>query len=151
MDDQWERGVASFLVKICLLAWFVFVVILFSVLPVLQREKNKGSLSDSIIHDNPYANLHPCSVFLNYTDCITQGYHFGIHSFCLQKFQLCEFAKTKLFKTEGRGWGLLADQSIKVIILNKLHSLFIQMIYENILFHTILSKKSSYLCLNYIC
>ncbi|KAK7391234.1 hypothetical protein VNO78_19646 [Psophocarpus tetragonolobus] len=30
-----------------------------------------------------------------------------------QKFQKCEYAKTKLFKTEGRGWGLLADEDIK--------------------------------------
>ncbi|XP_027365071.1 histone-lysine N-methyltransferase ASHH1 [Abrus precatorius] len=30
-----------------------------------------------------------------------------------QKFQKCEYAKTKLFKTEGRGWGLLADENIK--------------------------------------
>ncbi|GFQ08742.1 histone-lysine n-methyltransferase ashh1 [Phtheirospermum japonicum] len=30
-----------------------------------------------------------------------------------RKFQKCEYAKTKLFKTEGRGWGLLADQQIK--------------------------------------
>ncbi|XP_058769896.1 histone-lysine N-methyltransferase ASHH1-like isoform X2 [Vicia villosa] len=34
-------------------------------------------------------------------------------SSCLQKFQKCEYAKTKLFKTEGRGWGLLADEDIK--------------------------------------
>lgn len=31
-----------------------------------------------------------------------------------QRFQKCEYAKTKLFKTEGRGWGLLADEDIKV-------------------------------------
>ncbi|KAL5560222.1 hypothetical protein UlMin_036433 [Ulmus minor] len=30
-----------------------------------------------------------------------------------QKFQKCEYAKTKLFKTENRGWGLLADENIK--------------------------------------
>ncbi|XP_047167342.1 histone-lysine N-methyltransferase ASHH1 isoform X1 [Vigna umbellata] len=30
-----------------------------------------------------------------------------------QKFQKCEYAKTKLFKTEGRGWGLLADEDLK--------------------------------------
>ncbi|KAK9740816.1 hypothetical protein RND81_03G062400 [Saponaria officinalis] len=30
-----------------------------------------------------------------------------------QKFQNCEYAKTKLFKTEGRGWGLRADEDIK--------------------------------------
>eukprot|EP00268_Persea_americana_P040029 TRINITY_DN3970_c0_g1_i3.p1 TRINITY_DN3970_c0_g1~~TRINITY_DN3970_c0_g1_i3.p1 ORF type:complete len:497 (+),score=95.33 TRINITY_DN3970_c0_g1_i3:354-1844(+) len=30
-----------------------------------------------------------------------------------QRFQKCEYSKTKLFKTEGRGWGLLADENIK--------------------------------------
>ncbi|KAF6157847.1 hypothetical protein GIB67_003747, partial [Kingdonia uniflora] len=29
------------------------------------------------------------------------------------RFQKCEYAKLKLFKTEGRGWGVLADESIK--------------------------------------
>ncbi|MQM23889.1 hypothetical protein Taro_056959, partial [Colocasia esculenta] len=28
------------------------------------------------------------------------------------KFQKCEYPKLKLFKTEGRGWGLLADEDI---------------------------------------
>lgn len=42
----------------------------------------------------------------------------------LQRFQKCEYAKTKLFKTEGRGWGLLADESIKVITLQLFHILF---------------------------
>ncbi|WMV36764.1 hypothetical protein MTR67_030149 [Solanum verrucosum] len=32
------------------------------------------------------------------------------HSF---RFQKCEYAKSKLFRTEGRGWGLLADENIK--------------------------------------
>ncbi|KAH0759568.1 hypothetical protein KY290_023061 [Solanum tuberosum] len=30
------------------------------------------------------------------------------------RFQKCEYAKTKLFRTEGSGWGLLADENIKV-------------------------------------
>jgi histone-lysine N-methyltransferase SETD2 len=30
-----------------------------------------------------------------------------------QRFQKCKYAQTKLFKTEGRGWGLLADENIK--------------------------------------
>ncbi|XP_015087107.1 histone-lysine N-methyltransferase ASHH1-like [Solanum pennellii] len=30
-----------------------------------------------------------------------------------QRFQKCEYAKTKLFRTEGRGWGLSADENIK--------------------------------------
>ncbi|XP_059453410.1 histone-lysine N-methyltransferase ASHH1 isoform X1 [Corylus avellana] len=31
-----------------------------------------------------------------------------------QRFQKCEYAKTKLFQTQGRGWGLLADEDLKV-------------------------------------
>jgi hypothetical protein len=38
------------------------------------------------------------------------------HMFTLQRFQKCEYAKTKLFQTQGRGWGLLADEDIKVIV-----------------------------------
>ncbi|PKA57371.1 Histone-lysine N-methyltransferase ASHH1 [Apostasia shenzhenica] len=30
-----------------------------------------------------------------------------------QRFQKCQYAKTKLFKTDGCGWGLLADENIK--------------------------------------
>ncbi|VFQ70718.1 unnamed protein product [Cuscuta campestris] len=30
-----------------------------------------------------------------------------------QRFQKCEYAKTKLFRTDGRGWGLHADENIK--------------------------------------
>ncbi|KAK9943777.1 hypothetical protein M0R45_009374 [Rubus argutus] len=30
-----------------------------------------------------------------------------------QRFQKCEYAKTKVFKTEGCGWGLLANENIK--------------------------------------
>lgn len=34
----------------------------------------------------------------------------------LQKFQKCEYAKTKLIKSEGRGYGLVAVEDIKVVI-----------------------------------
>ncbi|KAL5139586.1 Histone-lysine N-methyltransferase ASHH1 [Glycine soja] len=53
-----------------------------------------------------------CLNVLTSTEC-TPGYcHCDI--LCKnQKFQKCEYAKTKLFKTEGRGWGLLADEDIK--------------------------------------
>ncbi|KAK7343752.1 hypothetical protein VNO77_12764 [Canavalia gladiata] len=53
-----------------------------------------------------------CLNVLTSTEC-THGYcPCGI--LCKnQKFQKCEYAKTKLFKTEGRGWGLLADENIK--------------------------------------
>ncbi|KAL3735482.1 hypothetical protein ACJRO7_024582 [Eucalyptus globulus] len=30
-----------------------------------------------------------------------------------QRFQKCQYARTRLFKTDGRGWGLLADENIK--------------------------------------
>ncbi|CAO2828097.1 unnamed protein product [Amaranthus hypochondriacus] len=46
------------------------------------------------------------------TEC-TPGYC-PCNDFCKnQKFQKSEYAKTKLFKTSGRGWGLLADEEIK--------------------------------------
>lgn len=53
-----------------------------------------------------------CLNVLTSTEC-TPGYcPCGEH--CRnQKFQKCEYAKTKLFLTEGRGWGLLADQNMK--------------------------------------
>lgn len=34
--------------------------------------------------------------------------------FCLQRFQRCEYANVKPCKTEGRGWGLYAQEDIKV-------------------------------------
>ncbi|XP_021898667.1 histone-lysine N-methyltransferase ASHH1 isoform X2 [Carica papaya] len=53
-----------------------------------------------------------CLNVLTSTEC-TPGYcPCGVY--CKnQKFQRCEYAKTKLFKTEGRGWGLLAAEEIK--------------------------------------
>ncbi|XP_057974619.1 histone-lysine N-methyltransferase ASHH1 [Malania oleifera] len=53
-----------------------------------------------------------CLNVLTSTEC-TPGYcPCGVY--CKnQRFQKCEYAKTKLFKTEGRGWGLLADENIK--------------------------------------
>ncbi|KAL8487372.1 hypothetical protein ACS0TY_023886 [Phlomoides rotata] len=53
-----------------------------------------------------------CLNVLTNTECTPEYCPCGQH--CRnQKFQKCEYATTKLFKTEGRGWGLLADQSIK--------------------------------------
>lgn len=53
-----------------------------------------------------------CLNVLTNTEC-TPGYC-PCGSYCKnQRFQKCEYAKTKLFKTEGRGWGLLADENIK--------------------------------------
>ncbi|KAK4731445.1 hypothetical protein R3W88_024433 [Solanum pinnatisectum] len=34
---------------------------------------------------------------------------------CSQRFQKCEYAKTKLFRTKGHGWGILADENIKTV------------------------------------
>ncbi|KAL4582056.1 hypothetical protein LXL04_006594 [Taraxacum kok-saghyz] len=53
-----------------------------------------------------------CLNVLTNTEC-TPGYC-PCGTFCKnQRFQKCEYTKTKLFKTEGRGWGLLADENIK--------------------------------------
>ncbi|XP_077241397.1 SET domain group 26 isoform X2 [Tasmannia lanceolata] len=63
-------------------------------------------------NDHDSACGERCLNVLTSTEC-TPGYcPCGIH--CKnQKFQKCEYAKSKLFKTEGRGWGLLADENIK--------------------------------------
>lgn len=45
-------------------------------------------------------------------------FHDVLFIYCQQRFQKCEYAKIKLFKTEGRGWGLLANENIKVIALS---------------------------------
>ncbi|KAA8546590.1 hypothetical protein F0562_002671 [Nyssa sinensis] len=53
-----------------------------------------------------------CLNVLTSTEC-TPGYC-PCNDYCKnQRFQKCEYAKTQLFKTEGRGWGLLADENIK--------------------------------------
>ncbi|KAK9063076.1 hypothetical protein SSX86_016946 [Deinandra increscens subsp. villosa] len=53
-----------------------------------------------------------CLNVLTNTEC-TPGYC-PCGSYCKnQRFQKSEYAKTKLFKTEGRGWGLLADENIQ--------------------------------------
>lgn len=36
------------------------------------------------------------------------------HSCLLQRFQRCQYADVKPCKTEGRGWGLYAQEDIKV-------------------------------------
>jgi glutamine cyclotransferase len=56
--------------------------------------------------------------------------HVDFSLFCnlYGSFQKCQYARTRLIKTEGRGWGLLADENIMVtelyfmflIFLNKL-------------------------------
>ncbi|KAL6518311.1 hypothetical protein OROMI_034012 [Orobanche minor] len=53
-----------------------------------------------------------CLNVLTNTEC-TPGYCLCGEHCRNQKFQKYEYAKTKLFKTEGRGWGLRADQEMK--------------------------------------
>lgn len=54
-----------------------------------------------------------------------------------QRFQKCQYAKTKLFRTEGRGWGLRSDESIKVMCLKPYHLsasyLFIYLVFHHLL------------------
>ncbi|ONK77522.1 uncharacterized protein A4U43_C02F7450 [Asparagus officinalis] len=53
-----------------------------------------------------------CLNVLTSTEC-TPGYC-PCGDYCRnQRFQKCEYARSRLFKTEGRGWGLLADENIK--------------------------------------
>uniref|UniRef100_A0A2P2K3Q8 Uncharacterized protein MANES_12G141700 n=1 Tax=Rhizophora mucronata TaxID=61149 RepID=A0A2P2K3Q8_RHIMU len=53
-----------------------------------------------------------CWNVLTSTEC-TPGYC-PCGDYCKnQRFQKCQYSKTKLFKTEDRGWGLLADEDIK--------------------------------------
>ncbi|CAN6543695.1 unnamed protein product [Malus baccata var. baccata] len=53
-----------------------------------------------------------CLNVLTNTECTPAHCPCGVY--CKnQRFQKCEYAKTKLFKTEGRGWGLLANENIK--------------------------------------
>ncbi|XP_073003236.1 histone-lysine N-methyltransferase ASHH1 [Typha latifolia] len=53
-----------------------------------------------------------CLNVLTSTEC-TPGYC-PCGEYCKnQRFQKCEYAKSRLCKTEGRGWGLLADKFIK--------------------------------------
>ncbi|KAK6938250.1 AWS domain [Dillenia turbinata] len=53
-----------------------------------------------------------CLNVLTNTEC-TPGYC-PCGTYCKnQRFQKCDYARIKLFKTEGRGWGVLADENIK--------------------------------------
>ncbi|KAM7266705.1 hypothetical protein ACFE04_004602 [Oxalis oulophora] len=84
-----------------------------------NRKRKKHKEDDIVVCECKFNVVDPdsacgdrCLNVLTSTEC-TSGYcPCGI--FCLnQKFQKCEYAKTKLIKTEGRGWGLLADEDIK--------------------------------------
>ncbi|CAM6062548.1 unnamed protein product [Sphagnum tenellum] len=53
-----------------------------------------------------------CLNSLTNTECTPC--HCPSAEFCRnQRFQRCDYAKLKLVKTDGRGWGLIADQDIK--------------------------------------
>lgn len=84
------------------------------------RKQKKLSDDDIAICECKYFSGDPesacgerCLNVLTSTEC-TPGYC-PCSNYCKnQRFQKCQYAKTKLFKTEGRGWGLLADEDIKV-------------------------------------
>ncbi|CAA2988601.1 histone-lysine N-methyltransferase ASHH1 [Olea europaea subsp. europaea] len=83
----------------------------------LKRKKLKEE--DIAICECVYDETNPesacgerCLNVLTSTEC-TDGYCPCRQHCRNQKFQKCEYARTKLFKTEGRGWGLLADENIK--------------------------------------
>ncbi|XP_061998453.1 uncharacterized protein LOC133715810 isoform X2 [Rosa rugosa] len=84
-----------------------------------QRRHKKQEEEEIVICECKYDEKDPesacgerCLNVLTSTEC-TPGYcPCGVY--CKnQRFQKCEYAKTKLFKTEGRGWGLLANENIK--------------------------------------
>ncbi|KAL2465347.1 Histone-lysine N-methyltransferase ASHH1 [Abeliophyllum distichum] len=83
----------------------------------LKRKKLKEE--DISICECVYDETNPesacgerCLNVLTSTEC-TDGYCPCRQHCRNQKFQKCEYARTNLFKTEGRGWGLLADENIK--------------------------------------
>ncbi|XP_020524501.1 histone-lysine N-methyltransferase ASHH1 isoform X3 [Amborella trichopoda] len=83
------------------------------------RKHKKQKVEDIPVCDCEYDANDPeggckgrCLNVLTSTEC-TPG-HCPCGIYCKnQRFQKCEYAKSKLFKTEGRGWGLLAAEDIK--------------------------------------
>ncbi|KAK4368890.1 hypothetical protein RND71_012682 [Anisodus tanguticus] len=85
----------------------------------LGRKHKKLKEEDIAICECKYDATDPesacgerCLNLLTSTEC-TPGYCQCGENCRNQRFQKCEYAKTKLFRTEGRGWGLLADEDIK--------------------------------------
>ncbi|KAF9602899.1 hypothetical protein IFM89_032639 [Coptis chinensis] len=80
-----------------------------------KKQKEEDIATCDCIYDVRYPDSacgERCFNFLTSTECTPYCCPCG--SFCKnQRFQKCEYAKSKLFKTEGRGWGLLADEHIK--------------------------------------
>ncbi|WOL02330.1 histone-lysine N-methyltransferase ASHH1 isoform X1 [Canna indica] len=85
----------------------------------LYRKHMKQKEEDIAICECQYDASNPdsacsdgCLNVLTSTEC-TPGYC-PCGMLCKnQKFQKCQYAKSRLFKTEDRGWGLLADEDIK--------------------------------------
>ncbi|KAG9444205.1 hypothetical protein H6P81_015545 [Aristolochia fimbriata] len=85
----------------------------------LFRKHKKQKEEDIAVCECKYKPDSPASVcgegclnVLTSTECTPCYCPCGIY--CRnQRFQNRAYAKTKLFKTEGRGWGLLADEEIK--------------------------------------
>ncbi|KAJ3700409.1 hypothetical protein LUZ61_004114 [Rhynchospora tenuis] len=78
-----------------------------------QKEEDINVCVCKYTPDNPDSACgEQCLNLLTSTEC-TPGYC-PCGEYCKnQRFQKCQYAKTRLFKTEGRGWGLLADENIK--------------------------------------
>ncbi|KAH0649936.1 hypothetical protein KY284_029848 [Solanum tuberosum] len=87
---------------------------------VFLRRKHKKLKEDDIAicqckydtSDPESACVERCLNVLTNTEC-TPGYCQCGDTCENQIFQKREYAKTKLFRTNGRGWGLLADENIK--------------------------------------
>ncbi|KAK4805109.1 hypothetical protein SAY86_004926 [Trapa natans] len=85
----------------------------------VHRKHKKQKEEDIAICECSYNASDPgsacgerCLNVLTSTEC-TPGYC-PCGEYCQnQRFQKNKYAKTKLFKTDGRGWGLLADEDIK--------------------------------------
>ncbi|XP_031131210.1 histone-lysine N-methyltransferase ASHH1 isoform X2 [Ipomoea triloba] len=85
----------------------------------LGRKAKKLKDEDIAICECKYETSDPesacgerCLNLLTSTEC-TPGYCPSGNYCKNQRFQKSEYAKTKLFRTEGRGWGLRADEIIK--------------------------------------
>ncbi|XP_042433927.1 histone-lysine N-methyltransferase ASHH1-like isoform X5 [Zingiber officinale] len=86
----------------------------------LHRKHKKQKEEDIAICECQYDSNNPdsacgdrCLNVFTSTEC-TPGYcPCGSHCKNQQRFQKCEYAASRLFKTEGRGWGLLSGENIK--------------------------------------
>ncbi|KAG6468119.1 hypothetical protein ZIOFF_072687 [Zingiber officinale] len=86
----------------------------------LNRKPKKQKEEDITICDCQYDSNNPdnacgdrCLNVLTNTEC-TRGHCACGSDSKNQRFQKCDYAGSSLFKTEGRGWGLLSGENIKV-------------------------------------